>query len=123
MFNYAKTILFSLAIVFCLPIIVSAQSANRAYFYEDINYRGNYMVFSGVRDEPDLRVYKTAGASSPNWNDRISSIKVGTGLKLIVYRDINYGGPSISFTGPATISTLVSNGWNDKISSFRTVPN
>jgi hypothetical protein len=111
-----------LPILLAVPVVASAQSANRVYFYEHINYQGNYVVFNGIRDEPDLRVYKTAGASSPNWNDRISSIKVGDGIKLIVYQDINYKGASYTLTGPATISTLVSNGWNDRISSFRVVP-
>ncbi len=94
----------------------------QVYVYEDINYNGNYMLFNGIRDEPDLRNYTTGGPGSPNWNDRISSLKVGSGVKLKVYKDVNYKGSSWTVTGPATINTLVSNGWNDKISSFRIVP-
>lgn len=94
----------------------------QVYVYEDVNYNGNYMLFNGIRDEPDLRNYNTGAPGSPTWNDRISSLKVGSGVKLKVYKDINYKGSSWTVTGPATISTLVSNGWNDKISSFHIVP-
>lgn len=109
-------------IALALPLIASAQSANSVYFYEHINYQGAVVAFNGIRDVPDLRAYPT-GSGSTNWNDRISSFKVGTGVKVIVYKDINYKGGSYTVTGPGWISTLVSNGWNDKISSFRVVPN
>jgi hypothetical protein len=80
------------------------------------------MSFDGIREVADLRGYNTGALGTPNWNDRISSLKVGSELKLIVFRDINFKGTSLTLTGPAAISTLVSNGWNDKISSFRIVP-
>lgn len=119
--KYTKTILFTLIIGLSLPFIASAQTANRVYFYEDIDYKGAVVSFNGIRDVPDLRSYPT-GSGGKNWNDRISSIKVGTGVRLIVYKDINYKGGSYTVPGPGWISTLVSNGWNDKISSFRVVP-
>ncbi len=119
--SYAKTIFFTLIIGLAVPFIASAQTANHVYFYEHIDYKGAVVSFNGIRDVPDLRAYRT-GSGTNNWNDRISSIKVGTGVTLIVYKDINYKGGSYTVTGPGWISTLVSNGWNDKISSFRVVP-
>ncbi len=103
-------------------VAISGQTSNQVFVYEDINYAGNYIRWDGIRDIPDLRSYNTGGLGTPNWNDRISSFKVGSGMKLVVYKDINYKGGSWTVTGPATISTLVSNGWNDKISSLRIVP-
>lgn len=103
-------------------VAVSGQTSNQVFVYEDINYAGNYIRWDGIRDIPDLRSYNTGGLGTPNWNDRISSFKVGSELKLVVYKDINYKGGSWTVTGPATIKTLVSNGWNDKISSLRIVP-
>lgn len=97
-------------------------ASNQVFVYEDINYGGAYIRWDGIRDIPDLRSYNTGAQGTPNWNDRISSLKVGSDVKLIVYKDINYKGGSMTFTGPATISTLVSAGWNDKISSLRIVP-
>ena len=97
-------------------------SPNQVFVYENINYGGAYMRFDGIREIPDLRSYNTGAQGSPNWNDRISSLKVGSQVKLVVFADINYKGASWTATGPATINTLVSNGWNDRISSFRIVP-
>lgn len=119
--------------VACLACVVAAAiwaiaawaadpTANQVYVYEHINYGGAYIRFDGIRDVSDLRGYNTGALGTPNWNDRISSLKVGSDLKLIVYADINYKGASWTVTGPANISTLVSNGWNDRISSLRTVP-
>ena len=51
------------------------------------------------------------------WNDRISSIKVGPNLKCDFYEDSNYGGIKYSI-GPNQYDVrLSSSGWNDKISS------
>jgi hypothetical protein len=108
--------------LWALAAWAAEPTANQVYVYEHISYGGAYMRFDGIRDVADLRSYNTGALGSPNWNDRISSLKVGSDLKLIVYADINYKGASWTVTGPANISTLVSNGWNDKISSFRTVP-
>ena len=121
MLTKIRYLYFIIVVGLAFPMIVSAQTANHVYFYQDINYKGAVISFDGIRDVPDLRAYPI-GVGSANWNDRISSIKVGTGVKLIVYKDINYKGGSYALTGPAWISTLVSNGWNDKISSFRVVP-
>ncbi|MBN2705514.1 MAG: peptidase inhibitor family I36 protein [Deltaproteobacteria bacterium] len=94
----------------------------QVYVYEHTKYEGAYMRFDGLRQEPDLRCYNTGGLNTPNWNDRISSLKVGSGVKLKVYKDINYKGSSWTITGPAGMSTLVPNKWNDKISSFIIAP-
>ena len=122
MLRYMKAILFTLTIGIALTVTNFAQTSNQVLVYEHTNYGGAYMSFNGIREEADLRSYNTGALGSPNWNDRISSLKVGSELKLIVFRDINFKGTSWTVTGPATIKTLVSNGWNDKISSFRIVP-
>jgi hypothetical protein len=122
MLKYTKATLVALVMVLAIPLIAASQTANQVTFYENINYGGAYLTFTGIRDEPDLRAYNTGGLGSPNWNDRISSFKVGSNVNLVVYRDINFKGTKWTITGPASISTLVSNGWNDKISSFRIVP-
>ena len=121
MFTYFKTII-AFAILSIAAMAALAQDSNQVYFYEHTNYGGAYMRFDGLREVPDLRSYNTGALGSPNWNDRISSFKIGKELKLVVFKDINYRGGSWTISGPATISTLVSNGWNDKISSFRIVP-
>lgn len=112
----------ALTVLLLSGFVVAGQTSNQVFVYEHTNYGGNYIRWDGIRDIPDLRSYNTGAIGTPNWNDRISSLKVGSELKLIVYKDINYKGGSWTVTGPASISTLVSNGWNDKISSLRIVP-
>lgn len=121
MFTYFK-ILIASAFLSIGAFVAPAQDSNQVYLYEHTNYGGAYMRWDGVREVPDLRSYNTGALGTPNWNDRISSLKIGKDMKLVVFKDINYRGGSWTISGPATISTLVSNGWNDKISSFRIVP-
>ncbi|MGC8764033.1 MAG: peptidase inhibitor family I36 protein [Acidobacteriota bacterium] len=42
---------------------------------------------------------------------------------MVLFEHINFQGKSITITGPANISSLVGMGWNDRVSSFRAVPN
>ena len=121
-FGVAVCTAVAICALWALAAWAAQPTSNQVYVYEHINYGGAYIRFDGLKDIPDLRSYNTGAIGSPNWNDRISSLKVGSDVKLIVYKDINYKGGSWSVTGPATISTLVSNGWNDKVSSLRTVP-
>ncbi len=117
-----KGFLVLLLALFAAALLAQTVGSTQVYVYEHINYGGAYMRFDGIRDIPDLRSYNTGASGTPNWNDRISSLKVGTDVKLVVYADINYKGASWSVSGPANVSTLVSNGWNDRVSSFRIVP-
>jgi hypothetical protein len=116
------SVLCSLAALLAVVSWAADPTSNQVYVYEHINYDGAYMRFDGLREVPDLRSYNTGALGTPNWNDRISSLKVGSEVKLVVFADINYKGASWTVTGPASIKTLVSNGWNDRISSFRIVP-
>jgi hypothetical protein len=81
--------------------------------FENINYCGRDAAFY-VGDHPDLRsIYGF------NWNDRISSIWVGSNVILTVFEHINYGGASFTEVGPSNIPSLVTSGWNDRISSLK----
>jgi len=115
-------VMCSLAALWAIVPWAADPTSNQVYVYEHINYGGAYMRFDGLREVADLRSYNTGAQGTPNWNDRISSLKVGSEVKLVVFADINYKGASWTVPGPASISTLVSNGWNDRISSFRIVP-
>ena len=110
------------AALLAVAIPAASPTSNQVYLYEHTNYGGAYMRWDGLRDIPDLRSYNTGAQGSPNWNDRISSVKVGSDVTLILYQHINYGGSKLTLKGPANISSLVASGWNDKASSFRIVP-
>jgi hypothetical protein len=96
-------------------------SSEQACVYEHVNYCGAYIRVV-ISEIPDLRSYNTGASGTPNWNDRISSIRVGGNVKILVYGDINYGNYLGTLTGPSTVATLVPSGWNDKISSLKVVP-
>ena len=56
------------------------------------------------------------------WNDKISSIKITGGERWQFFRDINYGGPSVTL-GPGSYPVLPRDtGFpNDWVSSFKRV--
>jgi len=51
----------------------------------------------------------------------ISSIKLGSDLKIIGYERENFGGASKTWDGPTSINCLVSHGWNDRINSLKII--
>jgi len=96
---------------------------NQVIFYEHTNWGGNSMDRELDQSIPDLRTWKF-NASSTNWNDKISSIKVGKNVKVTVYKHINYKGNHITLLGKGSggagdFPNLVNIGWNDKISSLK----
>jgi len=97
---------------------------NTVVFFEDTNYGGRWFASPYDRDYNDLRsIYVGSTQSSGNWNDRISSLKIGKGACVTLWKDINYAGDKSALQGNGNsinaISTLVPSGWNDKISSFK----
>jgi len=114
----------------CFGVLIWAQGVgdvqpgpNQVIFYEHSNWGGNSMSFDLDQSVADLRSWKFTN-SSTNWNDKISSIKVGSQVKVTVYKDINYKGDKITLSGTGSGGTgsfpnLSTIGWNDKISSFK----
>jgi len=78
-------------------------------FYADINYAGS--SFCASADSSYV------GAT---WNDKISSVKVTSGNKVVLYNDANYGGSSLTLT--ADTANLVALSFNDIASSFKINP-
>jgi len=96
---------------------------NQVILYEHANWGGNSMSFNLDQSVADLRSWRFTN-SSTNWNDKISSIKVGANVKVKVYKDINYKGGDITLMGTGSGGTgsfpnLTTIGWNDKISSLK----
>ena len=85
--------------------------ANNIRVYKDGSYSGSSSNMSA--SAADLR--------ATGWNDIISSIDVGSGVKVIVYENINYDSKGKRRT-IATSTDLSGDWWNDKISSFEIVP-
>lgn len=79
--------------------------------YRDCNYAGFSGGF-GVGNYTQ-RQMATVGVKD---ND-VSSLRVTSGYKVILYENDNFGGASIEYT--ADNSCVVANGWNDRASSMR----
>lgn len=98
-------------------------ASNQVFFFEHNNYDGYYMGLSYDRDKDDLTTLYFAQSGSPNWNDKISSIKVGTEACVTTWFNVKYKGQRNFFEGNAvTVSNypdLLPAGLGDKISSFK----
>tara|TARA_B100000902_G_scaffold106653_1_gene108509 strand:+ start:584 stop:5302 length:4719 start_codon:yes stop_codon:yes gene_type:complete len=51
----------------------------------------------------------------------ISSIKLGSDIKIVVYSGENFSGDKKEYDGPTTVNCLVSHGWNDRINSIQII--
>lgn len=63
----------------------------------------------------------TSTGGGGNWNDRISSVTVGSNLVVTFYEHTNYQGKSFAVVGPSRLNRMPS-GWNDKVSSVKICP-
>lgn len=81
----------------------------RVCFFEHANYSG-----ASFCSDADSSWVGSA------WNDRASSVKVVAGYQAQLFRDINYGGGSVTVSG--NVADLSAQGFNDAMSSFKVVP-
>lgn len=88
------------------------DGADVVTLYYHCNYRGRN-VSLGVGDYPSI-----ASAGLPN--DNLSSIKVQPGYEIILYRNTNFSGTSLTLQGDD--ACLIDNGFNDVTSSFQIRP-
>lgn len=83
--------------------------SGRVCFYENANYGG-----ASFCSDADSSWVGSA------WNDRASSMKVVAGYQAQLFRDVNYGGGSVTVSG--NVPDLGAQGFNDAVSSFKVVP-
>ncbi len=96
---------------------------NQVFFFEHSNYDGYYMGLSFDRDISNVGTYYFSDFNSPNWNDKISSIKVGTNACATTWFNKDYKGQRNFFEGNgmtvANSPDLGPSGIGDKITSFK----
>lgn len=109
---------------------MGTPTSEKAFFFEHSNFSGTTIEFSKGTSIPDLTKWNTP--TGQKWNDRISSLKVGSGVRVLAYEHINFGGRCITFSSNKEYPNLsVQNAqlsgtenWNDRISSLKvTEPN
>lgn len=110
-----------------LPMAPSSLTAG-IILYEHANYLGNSAHLTA--DIPDLRDFRGPclhgeDASSRDWNDCVSSVRVAPGWRAILYRDPDYDDDALEITEDVSNLQLVREhdcshgGLNDCVSSVR----
>jgi len=96
----------------------------RVVFYQNYPCTAGDKIVLGRGAYSDLRQWNTAELGSPTWNDQISCMVIGQGIrKVTVYQHINYKGKSKAFTrtknNPLGTWSLVDDWCNNSISSIK----
>lgn len=84
----------------------ATAAAPQICVFEHTNYTGQQLCLSSSTN--------WIGAS---WNDRVSSLRIPSGYKVELFEHSNYSGRVLTLT--ANNANLVSNGFNDAVSSIR----
>lgn len=99
-------------------------ASNQVVLFEHTNFDGLGLVLAADKDEPNLSTYSFAGGQ--NWNDKISSLKIGKEACLTVWNDSNYKGTKTIWDGDGYSVTkgpdLHPAGLGDKITSLKVRP-
>lgn len=110
-----------LGVLAVAPVALSARADDRpqvATFYQNIDFNESASGYSVSLAEGE---YNTAAMTGAGIRDNdITSVKVTPGYKVICYMDDNFSGNILEITSD---SKFVGNDWNDRISSFKVVPN
>jgi len=100
---------------------IPEPQADEVIFFEHVDYGGKHLIVKANRHELDLTKVFLEN-SNTSWNDKISSIKVGSSVKAEIYEHINPGSntrPIHTYPAGSRVPTLHSFGWGDKISAIR----
>ena len=103
------------ATVEAAPVVLQLDSDSYwTVFYENNNYGG-----STLSAAPNV-VIPNLGNISPGWNDRISSVKVATGVAwATLYADNDYAGDQLWMQRGTEWSSLSGSGWDNRASSIK----
>ena len=108
-----------------------AQTSNEAKFCQHINYGGKCFTIRKGGGSVNLTEKPFPGGG--NWNDSISSIRVGANVRVLAWEHTNWTGRCITFSGGNTGSAVNGNysdltkqnanlsgreNWNDRITSY-----
>jgi hypothetical protein len=101
---------------------------NTAFFFEHANYAGSSVEWSLGQNIPDLTRWNTPTGQS--WNDRMSSMKVGSAVRVLAYEDKDFGGRCMTFSSSRSYPELAAHNaqlsgtenWGDRISSLKVTP-
>ena len=99
---------------------IVTRERGKVELFQHCGYNG-YKVEYGIGEYPDISNDLSIGKGGARIND-LSAIRVGKDLNLIIYDGTMFKGASKVIKGPADLSCLVHQGWNDRIESIRVQP-
>jgi len=107
---------------------MGTPGANQAFFFEHANYAGTSVEWSVGESVADLTKWNTPTGQS--WNDRISSMKVGSGVRVLAYEHKDFGGRCMTFSSSRNYPDLAAHNanlsgaenWGDRITSLKVTP-
>mgnify|MGYP000892963109 FL=1 len=108
----------------CFADAVQPAPKGRVVFYQNDECTTGDRIVLGRGAYSDLRQWNTAELGSPTWNDRISCLVIGEGIRRVtVFQHINYKGKSKTFSrtdgNPRGIRSLAGDWFNNNISSIK----
>jgi hypothetical protein len=95
---------------YCQRELFGTETFANVTFFEHSNYEGSSRAIGS----------NWAYSSDRCWNDKISSISVPRGWKVVVYEH-DFGGRSITLTSDWTVNRW-NDFWNDRMSSIEVIP-
>ena len=91
----------------------SGQPRYAGTIYEDDNFQGRYLPLYDGQEISNLR--------DKRWNDDMSSVMVERGYKIILYKDSDFRGPSITIDIHQPSMKSFPGDWNDEVTSLKVV--
>ncbi len=105
------------------PAWVFDPNSNEVILWEHADYKGVSIRYSVGTEVSNLTNEKTGGM---NWNDKVSSLKVGANVRLITWEHKDYKGKCVGFLGSnagghtdGKYPRLSDWNFNDKMSSLK----
>jgi hypothetical protein len=116
------TVLFLAAIMVVTDARAIEPEKGQVIVFDNPQCQGEPYMVMKVGEYPDLREYKTSGKDSPSWDNDVSCMKIGEGVKVRIWMNTNYKGRNKIFSKTADNKGLVSfanQPWDDAISSMK----
>jgi len=108
-----------MATLFAIPVAQAQTLQPRTiYLFEHQFFQGRHLILQGDGGIDDLKNKKVGNVKT--FNDRLSAIYISGPAVLTLYRDRDFGGPSIRITETIRDLRAFRGGiWNDSVSSVK----
>jgi hypothetical protein len=120
-----SAVLLALAAAACLVSVKALAiepEKEQVIVFDNPQCQGEPYIIMKKADYEDMRAYQTSGKDSPTWDNAVSCMKIGEGVKVRVYDRTSFKGKNKIFSRTAENNGLVSlanTPWDNLISSMK----